>query len=248
MSIRSKKDLEGIRRAGRVVAAVLREMRRSARVGMTTAELDAIGERALIRHGARSAPRIIYGFPGACCISVNDEAVHGVPGDRVLKAGDLLKIDVTGELDGYIADAAVSLPLPPEKLQAQALAQSARNAFYQAIDQVRAGRPLHGWGKMVARHIDHDGFAVLKDLCGHGVGRTIHEDPRNIPNHHEPRIRDRFVEGTVIALEPIISGSSRDVVHDPDGWTIRTSDGSLAAHFEHTVLVTGGRPVILTAA
>jgi len=234
--------------AGRVVAAALREMRRSARAGMTTRELDSVGQAVLRDRGARSAPQIVYNFPGVTCISVNDEAVHGIPGDRVLGPGDVVKIDVTSELNGYIADAAVSVVIPRPDPQSEALVECARRAFYHALPYVKAGRPLRDWGRAVEDEVNKAGFAVLRELAGHGVGRTIHENPRNVLNYDEPKMRERFAEGAVVALEPIISISSNHVIKDADGWTLRTADGSLAAHYEHTVVVTRNRPILLTAA
>lgn len=248
MSIRSKRDMDGMRAAGRVVAAAIKAMRNAARVGMTTEQLDEVGQQVFREHGARSAPQLVYNFPGVCCISVNDEAVHGIPSSRVLEPGDLLKIDVTAELNGYIADAAVTVPMDEAAPRATALAESSRKAFYHALRQVQAGKPLRAWGRAVEQSVSGDGFQVLRTLCGHGVGRTIHENPRNIFNYDEPTMRQRFMEGSVIAIEPIISMSANDVVTDPDGWTLRTVDGSPSAHFEHTVVVTKGQPLVLTAA
>lgn len=248
MSIGSKRDMDGMRAAGRVVAETIREMRRAVQAGMTTLELDNVGAAVFKKHGAQSAPQLVYKFPGACCISVNDEAVHGIPRDRVLQPGDVVKIDVTAELNGYIADAAVTVFIPPAQPAAEALAECARKAFYRGLEEVKAGTPIRDWGRAVEQEVRRSGFAVLKDLCGHGVGRTIHEPPKNIFNYDEPRMKERFVEGSVIAMEPIIAISSESVITDADGWTLRTADGSTAAHFEHTVVVTRGKPVILTAA
>jgi methionyl aminopeptidase len=248
MSIGSKRDLEGMRRVGRVVAIVLREMKRAVRPGMTTAELDALGFEMMSRHGARSAPRLVYGFPGTCCISVNDEAVHGVPNARVLEAGDVVKIDVTAELEGYIADSAASIVLSPAPASSRALAKCAESAFFKGMSAVRAGNPIRAFGRVVEREVQRSGFSVLRELGGHGVGKTIHEAPHNVANFDDPRNRAVFVADTVVAIEPIVSATPCRVVESPDGWTLRTQDGSLAAHFEHTVLVTRGVPVLLTAA
>jgi methionyl aminopeptidase len=248
MSIRSKRDLDGMRAAGRAVAAAIRAMRRGVRPGMTTNDLDAIGRQVLEEYGARSAPQLVYGFPGVCCLSVNDEAVHGIPSGRVLAPGDLLKIDVTAELNGYIADAALSVAIPPAPPAVEALAECSRRAFYKGLRHVQAGKPMRGWGRAVEHEVNGAGFEVLRNLCGHGVGRTIHEEPRNIFNYDKPGAGQRFMEGSVIAIEPIISLTTNDVVADPDGWTLRTADGSPAAHFEHTVVVTKGQPIVLTAA
>lgn len=248
MSIGSKRDLEGMRAAGRVVSAAIKAMRKAAHVGMTTQELDEVGQEVFRQYGARSAPQLVYKFPGACCISVNDEAVHGIPGDRPLKPGDLLKIDVTAELNGYIADAAVTVPMEDATPEAEALAECSRKAFYAGLRHVQAGKPLRGWGQAVEHEVEGAGFQVLRTLCGHGVGKTIHEAPRNIFNYDEPSMRQRWMEGSVVAIEPIISMSANDVVTDADGWTLRTADGSPSAHYEHTIVVTKGQPIILTAA
>ncbi len=237
-----------MRKAGRAVAAALKEMKNSVRAGMTTAELDGIGADVLGRHGARSGPRLVYNFPGTCCISVNDEAVHGVPGDRILEPEDVVKIDVTAELDGYFADAALTVALEPVRPEVAALTEAARRAFYQGIEQARAGRALRDWGRAVESHVRRSGFSVLEELFSHGVGGSVHEAPRNVPNYNEPKIKGRFQEGTTVALEPIISQMPTGVVTNPDGWTIRAANGSLTAHFEHTVLITRSKPIILTAA
>lgn len=247
MTVESERDLAGLRRAGRVVALALREMKESVEPGMTTAELDAIGERVFEWHGARSAPRLMKGFPGVNCISVNDEAVHGVPGDRVIQRGDLVKIDVTAELDGYVADAAVTVAVPPASTLHTELSECAELAFERAAAVARAGRPLNKIGRAVETAVRRKGFTVLAELSSHGVGRAIHEPP-TIPNYYDRRLGSPLREGLVITIEPIISSGSPWTVDGGDGWTIKTSDGSPAAHHEHTIVVTKGRPLVLTAA
>lgn len=248
LSINSKKDLEGMKAAGRVVSAALKAMRAAVQVGVTTAQLDAVGAEVFARFGARSAPQLVYGFPGINCISVNDAAVHGIPNDHPLEPGDNVKLDVTAELNGYIADAAITVAVPPVDPRVEALGECARTAFYQGLKHIKAGTSMRDWGKAVEHEVSKSGFSVLRDLCGHGVGKTIHEAPRNLFNYDEPRMRDRFVEGTVVAAEPIISISAGHTVKDQDGWTLRSADGSMTAHFEHTVIVTKNQPIILTAA
>ncbi|HEX7049070.1 MAG TPA: type I methionyl aminopeptidase [Longimicrobiales bacterium] len=245
MSIETQQDLQGLRRAGRVVARALDAMRAALRPGITTAELDDIAERVLDDHGARSAPRLVYGFPGATCISVNDEAVHGVPGPRTVREGDLVTLDATVELDGYFADAAITVAVPPAAPVAIRLIATAEAAFRKAAALVRAGRRLTEVGAAVEAQVRRGGFRVLRDLCGHGIGRSIHESPE-VPNHAVPGLRDRLENGMVIALEPIISETADHSRVDPDGWTIRSADGSLTAHYEHTLVVTPSRPLVLT--
>lgn len=246
MSVRNQEELLGMRRVGRVVGLALREMAESVRPGVTTAELDRIGAAVLARHGARSAPQLMYGFPGAVCISVNDEAVHGIPGRRVLRVGDLVKLDVTAELDGYVADAAVTVPLAPVASRLQKLCASAENAFRKSLAVARAGRPVTEIGRVVEAEVRRQGFSVLRELRGHGVGYGIHEEP-SVPNFYDRSEKSRLTEGLVITIEPIIAAGGGRIVMSPDGWTVKTADGSLSAHFEHTIMVTRDRPVLLTA-
>lgn len=246
MSIETQQDLEALRRVGRVVAETIAEARRRLCPGMTTAELDGIGEAVFARHGARSAPRDTYGFPGCLCLSVNDEAVHGIPGERVLRAGDLVKVDVAAELDGYVADACQSLPVgsvdrPTERLRATAVA-----ALRRGMTAATAGAEVREVGAAVERLVEARGFSVLRDLQGHGVGRAIHEPP-DVPSWDAPWARDRLTEGLVMTIEPIIGAGGREVVEDADGWTVRTRHGARSAHAEHTVVITRGQPLVLTA-
>jgi methionyl aminopeptidase len=246
MTIESDRDLAGLRAVGRVVAA-LAEMKGALEPGMTTGELDAVGAAVFERYGARSAPRLAYGFPGVNLISVNDEAVHGIPGGRVIRIGDLVKIDVTAELNGYIADAAVTVALPGGPPVREELRDCAELAFGRAAAVARAGRPLNKIGRAVETAVRRRGFSVLTGLGGHGVGRAIHESP-TVPNSFDRRLRRPLEEGLVITIEPIISAGSDRVAEGPDGWTISTADGSPAAHHEHTLIITRGRPIVLTAA
>lgn len=246
MTIQSKSDLAGMRAVGRLVALALREMKATVRPGMTTAQLDAVGARFLRRHGARSAPQLTYDFPGFNCISVNDEVVHGVPGARVLQAGDLVKIDVTAELDGYIADAAISVSLPPVSTTARRLRRCAKSAFDRALVAATPGTRINEIGRAVEREVQKWGHSVIRDMCGHGVGRALHEKP-TVPNYFSPFTRGTLDQGLVIAVEPIICAAASAIVEDDDGWTIRTATGCLAAHYEHTIVIRDGAPLILTA-
>jgi methionyl aminopeptidase len=247
MSIETAEELAALRRVGRVVAETLAEARRRLVPGMTTAELDAIGEAVFARHGARSAPRDDYGFPGCLCLSVNDEAVHGIPGDLVLAAGDLVKVDVTAELDGYLADACVSLPVGAVDRPTERLRATADAALRRALTLARAGLPLRELGAAVERLVEARGFSVLRDLTGHGTGRAIHEPP-TVPSWDAPWARGVLTEGLVMTIEPIIAAGGREVVTAADGWTVRTADGARSAHAEHTVVITRGAPLVLTAA
>jgi methionyl aminopeptidase len=246
MSIRSQAEFEKLRAIGRIVRRALDQTAAAVRPGITTQELDAIGAKVLSEHGAESAPPKVYGFPGALCISVNEEAIHGIPRERAIRSGDLVKLDLVAEKDGFYADAAVTVRAGEVSATADALARCATGAFYQALRSARAGNRVYEIGRVVERETKRCGFRVLRDLCGHGVGRTIHEPP-SIPNYHEPRARTRLTDGLVITIEPIISAGAGQGVLQPDRWTIRTADGSLSAHYEHTVVITKGEPILLTA-
>ena len=246
MSIESSADLEGITRAGRVVALALDAMVREVRPGMTTRDLDEVGAGVLHKEGARSAPQMVYGCPATNLISVNDEIVHGLPGRRVLKAGDVVKIDVTADSGGYIADAATTVVLPAASEDAEKLRDCAVAAFQSGLTAARAGRRVSEIGRAVERVVSERGFHVLRELSGHGVGRTIHESP-TVPNYFDPFQRDMLTEGLVLTIEPLISTRRTRVHGCDDGWTLKTANGCLAAHHEHTIIVTKGEPVIVTA-
>jgi methionyl aminopeptidase len=236
MSIEHERDLAGIRRAGRAVADALAAMRAAVRPGITTGELDAIGAETLSRAGARSAPQMVYGFPGVTLISINDEIVHGIPGTRRLDAGDVVKLDVTAELDGYVADAADTVVMPPASDTATRLRACARDAFRRGLRAARVGQPVRVIGAAVEQHVRGCGFHVVRELTGHGVGRTIHEEPA-VPNYDDPLARHRMTHGLVITIEPLVSAAAARAVVAADGWTLRTDNAALAAHYEHTVIV-----------
>jgi len=246
MSIRSHQELEKLKAIGRIVRLALDRTRAAVRPGVTTRGLDEIGAQVLAEHGAESAPPKVYGFPGALCISVNDEAIHGIPGDRVIREGDLVKLDLVAEKDGFFADAAVTVLVGAVSDQASRLAQCAQSAFLLAAKQAVVGNRVYDIGRAVEQETRRCGFSVMRDLCGHGVGRTIHESPQ-VPNFFDRRYRDRLTEGLVITIEPILAAGNGRGELQRDGWTIQTEDGSLSAHFEHTVVVTKSGPLLLTA-
>jgi methionyl aminopeptidase len=247
MSITSPGQFEKLRACGKVVGKALRAMARAVGPGITTAELSRIGSVVLAKHGARSSPPLVYGFPGEVCISINDEVVHGIPGERVVQPGDLVKLDLTAELDGYHTDSAVSVEVPPSTGQAHELARCAERAFRQALDAARPGNRTKDIGRAVQREVRRRGFHVIKELGGHGIGRTIHEPP-SVPNYADFPAQHTLTEGLVITIEPIIAAGTGQVTLDQDRWTYRTIDGSLSAHYEHTVVITRGEPILLTEA
>src|ERR1022692_2024792 len=246
MCIQDEQELRHLKAVGRIVRQVLDAMKAEVRPGVSTQYLDDVGARVMEENGARSAPSMVYRFPGASCISLNDEAVHGIPGDRQLKEGDLVKLDVTVEKDGYMADAAVTVPVGRISIQAEQLMMCAERAFHKAMLVARAGFRVFEIGKVVEREVRKSGFTVIRELGGHGIGRTIHELP-HVPNYPDPQDRQIMNEGLVITVEPIISSGSGRVFTDQDGWTVRTADHALSAHFEHTLVITDGTPILLTA-
>src|SRR5215204_1449832 len=247
MSIDSPADLEGMRAVGRITRRTLDALERRVRAGATTADLDAVAAAVFREHGARSAPALVYGFPGTVLISVNDEIVHGVPGPRRLERGDLVKLDVTVEKDGFVADAARTVIVGRGSPTAVGLTACVRAAFRAAAAVARAGTRVNEIGRAVQQEVERHGFVVVRGLTGHGVGRTIHESP-HVPNEFDPLQRDILTEGLVLTIEPMISAGSPTPVQDRNGWTLKTRDGSLAAHHEHTLVITRDTPLILTAA
>jgi methionyl aminopeptidase len=247
MSVDTPEELEGLRRAGALAAKVLRAVRQAVAPGVTTAELDALAAESMRASGAHSAPIVTYGFPGAICISVGDEVVHGIPGPRQLVAGDLVKLDVSLELDGYFADTATTVAVEHGTPSDARLVAATRAALERGMRAAVAGATVRQVGGVVERIAEARGFCVLRALVGHGIGRALH-DPPTVPNIAEPRHGDRLHEGLVMTVEPMLAAGTRKVLGTGDGWTVVTADGSHAAHEEHTIVVTAGEPIVLTAA
>jgi len=242
----SAADIDGLLAAGRAVRAAFDAMRSAARVGVSTAELDAIGAAVLAARGARSAPQLMYDFPGATCISVNEQAAHGIPGARRLQGGDMVNIDVSAELDGYIADMGESFviaPAPPAKLR---ICRAVKAAVAAAVGQVRAGRSLNVIGATVSRVAERHGYRIISNLASHGVGRSLHEEPSYVPRHN-PRERRVLHDGMVLTIEPFFTTDRRDVNEQGDGWTLSCAPGELVAQFEHTIVVRHGAAIVVTA-
>jgi methionyl aminopeptidase len=246
MTIESQHDLNGILNAGRVVAHVRDAMLAAVEPGMTTAELDGLGGELLARHGARSAPRVTYNFPGATCISINEEAAHGVPGPRVMQAGDVVNIDVSAELDGYFADTGATLVVPPVAPAKARLCQATRLALINALGEARAGAPVNQIGKAIQGTARAQGFRVIRNLAGHGIGRHLHEEPEGLVSYFDRRDTRRLKLGQVIAIEPFLSTRSTQVSEAADGWTLVGHPLNLSAQYEHTLIVTRGAPIVAT--
>jgi methionyl aminopeptidase len=247
MTIETEKELEGLKRIGRIVGLTLQEMGNSVRPGMTTLELDEIGARFMARHGARSAPQMTYDFPGATCISINEEVAHGIPGERLIAPGDLVNIDVSAELDGYVADTGGTFVVPPAAPQKLRLCHATKLALRDAMAQAVAGQPLSLIGLAVQKIAKQKGYKVIKNLGSHGVGRHLHEEPRFIAGYYDPHDRRKLWDGLVITIEPFLSTRTDHVEESDNGWTLVGPRGNLAAQYEHTVVITRGQPIAVTA-
>lgn len=246
MSINSEKDLEALRKVGRIVARCLQYMQSKLEPGITTLELDALGGQFLAAHGARSAPKLTYNFPGFTCISVNEEAAHGIPGAKILKAGDLVNIDVSAELDGYFADTGGSAMIPPESKLHQHICAVAKHALELAMGEARAGARLNRIGYAIEAEAVRNGLTVIENIGSHGVGRALHEEPGFIPGYYDKGDKRILQKNQVITIEPFISSGAREVVENGDGWTLITNPGIFTAQYEHTIVITDGQPLIMT--
>ncbi len=242
---RSREEIERIRAAAQIVAMTLREVGKAVRPGVTTAELDELAESFIRDHGARPAFKGYRGFPASICPSVNDEVVHGLPGPRELREGDLLGVDVGVELQGFYGDAALTFPVGVVSDEAVKLLKITRESLMQGIAQARAGNRVGDISHAVQSFVERNGFSVVKALVGHGIGREMHEEPA-VPNFGPPGRGPRLMTGLVLAIEPMVNVGGHEVVTRSDGWTVATKDGSLSAHFEHTVAVGADGPEILS--
>ncbi len=244
---RSAAELEQMREAGRLVGEVLTELAAAVAPGVSTADLDALAEKRIRQAGATPAFKGYHGYPATICASVNDEVIHGIPsGRRVLNEGDVISIDVGASLNGYYGDSAVTLPVGKISEQAATLLRVTEESLYKAIEVARAGNRISDIGHAVQKHVEAYGFSVVREFVGHGIGQKMHEEPQ-VPNYGQPGHGPRLAEGMVLAIEPMVNAGSPAVKVLADGWTAVTRDGSLSAHFEHTVAVTAGEPWILTA-
>lgn len=249
MSISSQAELTGITRISEAVAMTLKKMRAYARPGMTTYELDEYGGALLREMGARSAPRLAYGFPGWTCISLNSEVAHGIPSKNVvLKEGDLINIDVSAEMGGFWADNGGSFVLGNDLNNHKPLVDASKKILKKALTNLRGGIRISDLGRLIETEARKSGFRVIRNLVGHGVGRNLHEAPSEIPCFYDPYNKGRFQKNTVVAVETFISTRATFAHDKGDGWTLITRDGSFVAQHEHTVLITDNLPVILTSA
>ncbi|MCR9249118.1 MAG: type I methionyl aminopeptidase [bacterium] len=247
MSITKESELTGMKEVSEAVANTLRLMRKYAQIGMSTKELDEYGGSVLKSFGAVSAPNKTYDFPGYTCISVNEEAAHGIPSQyKILKEGDLVNIDVSAELNGFWSDNGGSFVLGRDLYKHQPLVDASRNILKTAIGQIKGGVKFADIGHIIESEARKSGYKVIKNLAGHGVGRSLHEDPENILNYRVRTNRERFKKNTTVAIETFISTKSTVAVQLEDGWTLVGNKGGFVTQHEHTILVTDNTPVILT--
>ncbi|MDB5654820.1 MAG: map [Tardiphaga sp.] len=248
MTIESEDQLDKLRAVGRLAARTLAVMGKALEPGMTTKELDDLGRALLEKEGARSAPELSYDFPGATCISVGPDCAHGIPDDTVVKAGDLINIDVSAELDGYFGDTGASFAVPPTRPRIERLCRDGRRAMWAGIRAVRPGGPLNEVGRSIERFAKANGYSLVRNLASHGVGRSLHDEPGEIPTWYESRDRRRIHEGLVFTIEPFLSLGADWVEQQDDGWSLRPPLLQPTVQFEHTLVATSGGPLILTLA
>lgn len=246
MTIQSTSDIRGLQRIGQIVAATLNAMKAAMKPGMTTAELDQIGRRVLESYGARPAPEFFYGYPGATCISINEEVAHAIPGKRIIRAGDLVNIDVSAELDGFVADTGFSLPVGEVPPVVHALCAATQEALHASIAVAKAGNRMSEVQEAIDRVALKHGFSVIRNLAGHGIGRHLHEAPNHVPDFARGKDQRRFQKGSVLTIEPFLSTGPRIAQETSDGWTLVTKPGNFTAQYEHTLIITDNEPLIIT--
>jgi methionyl aminopeptidase len=248
MTIERDEQLEKLKRSGKVVAQTLAAMARAMEPGMTTRELDTLGRAMLEREGARPAPESTYKFPGATCISVSPAVAHGIPGNQVLKAGDLVNIDVSADIDGYYADTGGSFAIPPVPEKIERLCRDGKRAMWSGIRAVKAGEKLNAIGRAIQDFADKNRYTLIRNLASHGVGGALHEEPGHIPTWYEAGDRRRITEGLVFTIEPFLSLGSHMAIEGNDPWTLFASGGHATVQYEHTMVATKRGAVIVTMA
>ena len=245
--LRGKEEIDAIRAAARLVAQTLVMLGQEVRPGVSTASLDQLAEAFIRDHGARPAFKGYRGFPASICSSINNEVVHGIPGSRTLVEGDIVGVDVGVEKAGYYGDAAFTFAVGTVKDDATRLLQVTREALMRGVAEAKAGNRVGDISHAIQSYVEAHGFSVVRSLVGHGIGRHMHEEPQ-VPNYGTPDRGPRLMAGQVLAIEPMVNVGAPDVLTQPDGWTVVTKDGSLSAHFEHTVAVGTDGPEILSRA
>lgn len=246
ISLKTDHEIEMMARAGRLLESVVEELREAFRPGVRTIELDRLAERRIRAAGARPGFLGYQGFPNSICVSINDEAVHGIPGRRRIQEGDIVSLDLGLVLDGFWADMGCTVPVGAVSPEAERLVRVTEECLALGIEQARPGNRLYDISAAVQRHAERHGYSVIRQFVGHGIGRHMHEEPQ-LPNFGQPGTGPELKPGMTLAIEPMINQGGPEVYVKPDGWTVCTSDGSLSAYFEHTVAVTRHGPRVLTS-
>ena len=243
--LKTKQEIEQLKICNQIVGRTLKELQKNIEPGITTRELDDIAEHYIRAQGAIPAFKGYRGYPASLCTSVNEQIVHAIPGERKLKEGDIISLDVGAKLNDFYGDAAISVPVGDIGNRAKELLMVTQEALYKGIEQAVVGNRLSDMSQSIQACAEGHGFSVVRDFVGHGIGRSLHEEPQ-IPNFGTPVPNPRLQEGMVFALEPMVNEGSYEVRLLPDGWTAATADGKLSAHFEHTIAVTNNGPIILS--
>ena len=243
--IKNNQEIDLMRSAGKIVAETLLLVEEKVRPGITTAELDRIAEEFITKHGARPSFKGLYGFPASLCISVNEQVVHGIPGGYVLKDGDIISVDCGAYINGFHGDAARTFGVGNISEEAEKLINVTRESFFKGIEYAKVGNRLTDISHEIQSYVEASGFSVVRDFVGHGIGRVVHEDP-DIPNYGRPGRGPKLVEGMALAIEPMVNVGNYKVKTLNDDWTVVTSDGSLSAHYENTIVILPDGPEILT--
>ena len=243
--IKNNQEIDLMRSAGKIVAETLLLVEEKVRPGITTAELDRIAEEFITKHGARPSFKGLYGFPASLCISVNEQVVHGIPGGYVLKDGDIISVDCGAYINGFHGDAARTFGVGNISEEAEKLINVTRESFFRGIEYAKVGNRLTDISHEIQSYVEASGFSVVRDFVGHGIGRVVHEDP-DVPNYGRPGRGPKLVEGMALAIEPMVNVGNYKVKTLNDDWTVVTSDGSLSAHYENTIVILPDGPEILT--
>jgi methionyl aminopeptidase len=246
MIAENETDIKYLKTIGHICALTLQKMMEHAKPGITTGELDNIGKEFLEKEGAQSAPMAMYQFPGATCISISPVIAHGIPGDHVLREGELINIDVSAELDGYFGDTGASMVVGKHVPEYEKMIEATKSALAKALQAARAGQTINMIGKAIQQEARLNGYGVIYDLTGHGIGRHLHEEPTQVFNYFKSKDRHILEEGLVLAIEPFLTTGKGHVLEEADGWSLRTTDRTIATQFEHTIIVTKDEPIILT--
>ena len=242
---KSSKEIESLKKSNQIVAVILKELKKAAQPGVTTLELDQLAERLIKKNNCIPAFKGYKNYPATLCISVNEEIVHGIPGPRKLKEGDIVSLDMGVKWDGFYGDAAITVPVGEIDLQSQNLIRVTEEALYKGIEKAQVGNRLSDISHAVQEWVEKHGFSVVRDFVGHGIGKALHEEPQ-IPNFGKPGFGPRLREGMVLALEPMVNAGSYEIKILSDGWTAVTMDGSRSAHFEHSIAIATDGPLILS--